>query len=255
MATKIEWCEETWNPFIGCKKVSPGCANCYAERMAVRLAAMGHERYEKVITNGRWNGQAYFVESEWDKPYRWRRPRLIFVGSMGDTFLTDEVPYNLLFKAIWQNPRHRFIILTKRPKRMEYVMHWWMKSNDDHPPNLWLGVSAENLDTLMERVPWLKGTAAAKRVVSYEPALEGISEVNWYTVLLAGLGIDWLICGCESGPGARPFDEDWARTARDACQECGVPFFYKQGPPYKRRGQPTKMPKLDGKVWAERPEW
>ena len=253
MPTKIEWCEESWNPVIGCRKVSAGCTNCYAERMAVRLAAMGHERYRKVITDGRWNGEACFVESELEKPYRWKKPRLIFVGSMGDTFLTDKAPYNLLFKTVWQNPRHRIIILTKRPKRMQDVMRWWMKDNNDRLPNLWLGVSVENLDTLMERVPRLKGTAAAKRVVNYEPALEGLSEQEWYTGLLAGQCIDWVICGCESGPKARPFNEDWARTARDACQECDIPFFYKQGPPYMRRGQPTKMPTLDGRVWAQRP--
>jgi len=252
MPTKIEWCEESWNPVVGCRKVSAGCTNCYAERMAARQAAMGNADYKRVVTNGQWNGKAYYRDDVRMKPYEWRKPRLVFLGSMGDTFLEPGMGYHgKIFKSVAQNPQHRFVVLTKRPENMNLSLAWWL-GEGEYYNNLWLGVSIEDKETLAERVRKLVEIPAAKRVISYEPALERISHPTWGRVLSGGQ-IHWVICGCESGPGPRPFDEDWARTTRDACQACDVPFFYKQGLPYKRAGQPTKMPTLDGRVWAQRP--
>jgi len=224
MPSMIEWTDESWNPVVGCTKVSAGCVNCYAERMARRLRSIGHKQYYDVVDLDGWTGKVNLVESALDKPLRWRKPRTVFVCSMSDLF-HDAVPDEFIWRVIevaWKAKRHTFQILTKRPARMLDTLTrsaWW---NNDTPPNIWLGVSVENQATADDRIPLLLGTPAAVRFVSYEPALGPIEIGEHYH------GIDWLICGGESGPGARPIHPDWARSARDQCVEADVPYFFKQ---------------------------
>lgn len=261
MSTKIEWCEETWNPIIGCSHVSPGCDNCYAERMAGRLANMPqqHENYSKVVrwgqhpktdmyyASGKWDGKTHLVESALEKPLRWKKPRTIFVCSMGDLF-HESVEWNWITKVIRvieDSPQHTFLILTKRPERMLiYFQQVWQEYGWKHIDNLWLGVTAENQDQADKRIPILLNIPAAKRFVSIEPMLSEVNIEIWihdsnctYDIRReAGCicsepreaCIDWVIVGGETGPNSRPMHPDWVRYVRDQCQSAGVPFFFKQ---------------------------
>jgi len=224
--SKIKWTDETWNPVVGCTKVSAGCTNCYAERMARRLKAMGQEQYQGVVDKNGWTGRVSLVETAFEKPLRWRKPRMVFVCSMGDLF-HDAVSFEFI-EEIWRRmavtKRHTFQILTKRPKRLiEFYQHYCDGPDFEfHSDNIWLGVSVENQATADERIPLLLETPAAVHFVSYEPALGPIEFGEHYHA------IDWLICGGESGPGARPIHPDWARSARDQCVEADVPYFFKQ---------------------------
>jgi protein gp37 len=264
MSTKIEWCEETWNPIIGCTKVSPGCDNCYAEKMAYRLAAMGIKnavpegigRYVRVIKGRKWDGTTDFDNVAILKPLSWRKPKTIFVCSMGDLFHA-EVPFAWVDKVMAiaaLSPRHTFILLTKRPARMKdyfnkkknkLVQAWEDASYDmglsdnhedvDAPPcyifnraesewplkNVWIGVTAENQEQAEKRIPILYTIPAVKRFISVEPMLSHID-------LALNYDIDWVICGGESGPRARPMHPDWVRSLRDQCQAADTPFFFKQ---------------------------
>lgn len=234
--TRIEWTKKTWNPVTGCTKISPGCQNCYAERMSKRLRGRCGYPVEDPF-------RVTLHPERLEEPLRWRKPSMIFVCSMGDLFHED-VPFDYIdrvFKRINGSPQHDFLILTKRPERMrEYFarsmkfpcaacqgtgcsycldhgyQNWEMKPYS----NVWLGVTAENRPMWDERVNILKQLAAAKRFVSYEPALGSLGEVD-----LSGL--DWVICGGETGPDARPVHPDWVRGLRDQCQSAGVPFFFK----------------------------
>lgn len=229
MPTKIQWAQETWNPVTGCTKISEGCLNCYAERMAKRF---WDRPFSKVMCH----------EDRLDQPSHWRNPRRIFVCSMSDLFHPD-VPEDFIF-AVFNKMMltgwHTYIVLTKRPERMAKFCN----SRYFKPPipNIWLGVTAENQARADERIPILLETPAAVHFVSVEPMFEPID--------LWG-GLDWVICGCESGPGARPFDEAWARDLKEQCEVSGVPFFYKQG---RVEGKLVKMPELDGRVWDQYPE-
>lgn len=245
--TRIEWATRVWNPVTGCSPISEGCENCYALRMATRFA--GHGGYPA--------DHPFAVTLHKDKleePLRWKTPQRVFVCSMGDLFHED-VPGAWLIK-IWgvmaQCPQHTFLILTKRPERMHrFVSTLFDPSLPRGPdqtynivlPNVWLGVTAENQARADERIPILLQTPAAKRFVSCEPLLGPITfrpqardlfEMHELSVTGDGTkplmlrGIDWLIAGGESGPGARPMHPGWARYLRDQCQEIGVPFFFKQ---------------------------
>lgn len=274
--TKIEWCDETWNPTVGCKKVSAGCAGCYAEKMAKRLAAMGQVKYQKVVTeisaNGRWTGHVLCLPDRLDIPLRWRKPRRVFVDSMSDLFHED-VPFDFILR-VWltmAKTSHTHIILTKRPERMHrFVTEWlpgaWglatmsMRLLETPIQNIQLGVSVEDQKSADERIPWLLRTKAAKRIVSVEPMLGEVdlhkavghnskvlpSKFSWFR----DSELHWVICGCESGPNRRPMNIDWARSLRDQCQAAGVPFFLKQ---MEANGKIVKMPELDGQVWDEIP--
>ncbi len=223
MPTKIEWCDETWNPVTGCSPASDGCKNCYASRMIGRnLPHMGHEGpFSRV----------QFHPDRLDQPLRWKKPRRIFVCSMGDLFHEDvkEEWINSVLRVAADTTRHTFMLLTKRPGRMSaYLNRKW-----DIPKNVWLGVTAENQATFDERIPILLQTPAAKRFVSVEPML-GPVDLGVYghrmgspKSAIRGV-IDWVIVGGETGPGARPMHPDWARGLRDQCQAAGVPFFFKQ---------------------------
>lgn len=228
--TKISWCDKVWNPVTGCTKVSEGCHNCYAEKMAKRLQAMGQPHYA--------NGFGVTChEDALDTPLRWRKPARIFVNSMSDLFHKD-VPIEFIWRIIeiaYQASQHDFLILTKRPERMLDVLtrsSWW---NNDTPSNIWLGVSVENQKAVDERIPVLLEIPAAVRFLSCEPLLESVN-LKLFGIFRYGDGllcrnidlINWVIVGGESGPRYRQMELGWARSIRDQCQNAKIPFFFKQ---------------------------
>lgn len=240
----IEWTDATWNPVAGCTMVSPGCTNCYAMRMAARLEAMGLEKYEGTTrkTGGRsvWTGTVRLDLKALEAPLKWRKPRLIFVNSMSDLF-HERVPFAFVDK-VWAimlaAQRHRFQLLTKRPERMaDYV-----RSRGHVPNNVWLGTSVESTDYL-DRIDAIRDLPGPVRFISFEPLLERIRKPDLR-------GIDWVIVGGESGPGARPIEEGWAIDLLKASRKSGAAFFFKQwgGPIKKRTGR-----KLMGRTWDEMP--
>lgn len=270
MSSKISWCDETINPVVGCSKISAGCNNCYAENMARRLASIGFAQYQDIIgverngiIKGEWNGSTAFVSSELEKPYKWRKPRSVFVSSMGDLFhksvwrcWIDDV-----LRMVAHNSEHTFILLTKRPERMkEYfdlcdrelvgeltAAYQLSHGTDPHDlaanwplPNLVLGVSVENQQTADERIRVLLQIPAAKRFVSIEPMLDSVDLYRGGWSFLSPLhppsgnktgwkrGLDGVIVGGESGNNARPLCASWVRSVRDQCSAAGVPFMFKQ---------------------------
>jgi protein gp37 len=302
--TGIEWTDATWNPIRGCSRVSEGCRNCYAEKIAGRFRGAGLP-YEGLtaITNGKpvWNGQIQFVEDRLLDPLRWKpvfvacevcglrqyqcacekfnhRSRRIFVNSMSDLFHENvhEVDRTLIFAVMLLCPQHTFQVLTKRPERM---LAWlsepgrrsailkaasmlafdlqslkvyaripkpWNATDvvydcgpngdeagcrvrDAWPlPNVWLGVSVENQKAADERIPLLLQTPAAVRLISAEPLLGHLRLDGFLRSKPRDAVLDWVICGGESGSGARPMHPDWARGLRNQCVAAGVPFFFKQ---------------------------
>ncbi len=232
LSSSIEWTESTWNPLTGCTKVGPGCENCYAERMALRLKAMGNHNYA--------NGFSITMhENVLELPLQWKKPQTIFVNSMSDLFHED-VPEEFIFlvfdvmrRADW----HRYQVLTKRPRRLADLSPRlpWM-------PNIWMGVSVEDQDHTF-RIDHLRRTGANVKFLSLEPLLGPISSLNLEA-------IDWVIVGGESGPRSRPMKESWVIDIRNQGQETNVPFFFKQwgGTNKKRAGR-----ELEGRTWDEMP--
>lgn len=216
----IEWTDATWNPVTGCDKVSPGCDNCYAERIVERFHGKG--AFATVVRS----------EEKLYAPLHWRKPRRVFVNSMSDLF-HDDVPAPFIarvFDVMRRTPQHTYQILTKRHGRMRALMNdWapvsgrppWVHTGPWPPPNAWLGVSVENQKWADIRIPALRATPAAVRMLSCEPLLGPLDSLD-----LTGIG--WVIVGGESGPGARPMHPDWARGIRDACVAASVPVFVKQ---------------------------
>lgn len=276
--TTIEWTEKSWNPIAAyyegkrgwmCSKPSAGCKNCYSERMNVRLG----------------NGLRYTPENvakvDWqlvnlDEPGKWRKPALCFVESMGDLFhesLPDE-----LIERVWSQmleyPQHTFQVLTKRAARMRELVTQFTQDATRSADHIWLGVSVENQEQADKRIPELLKIPARVRFLSCEPLLGPIDLYKW----MRGDGhdspwldgVNWVICGGESGPGARPMHPDWARSLRDQCQAARVPFFFKQWgdvvyqtstngngsltwtQPY-RIGKKAAGRLLDGREWNEMP--
>jgi len=249
MVSKIEWTDESWNPVIGCTKVSAGCQNCYAERMAARLNYMGQANYGSVIDdNCKWNNKVVCLGRDvLNKPLHWRKPRRIFVCSMSDLF-HPKVPFEFIdqvMQIITMYPQqHIFQVLTKRVKRMlEYFkqLHSGLtkfhKGHDFQWPfkNLWLGVTCENQKTADERIPILLQIPAAVRFLSLEPLLGEIYLPG--PLLNHGFGfeyyqepgkIGWAIIGCESGPNRREYKTEWVRDLVRQCKVAGVPVFVKQ---------------------------
>ncbi len=234
MATnsKIEWTESTWNPLTGCNKISQGCRFCYAERMARRLQKMGLRNYR--------NGfELTLQEHVLEQPLKWKKPRIIFVNSMSDLF-HKKVPEEFILKVFDVMRRahwHTFQVLTKRSERLlklDPQIQW--------PSNVWMGVSVENQDYL-KRIDHLRQTHAEVKFLSLEPLLGPLSSLNLKK-------IDWVIVGGESGPGARPIQEEWVQNIRDQCVSSPVPFFFKQwgGVNKKKNGR-----LLEGKTWDEMP--
>jgi protein gp37 len=210
LKSSIEWTEATWNPVTGCDKISPGCKHCYAERMAMRLQAMGQRNYA--------NGFALTIhEQALELPLRWRKPQSIFVNSMSDLFHKD-IPlefirraFDVMRRAHW----HRFQVLTKRAERLAEL-----SSELEWPENVWMGVSTES-DNYCCRVDCLRKTGARIKFLSLEPLLSSLPSLDL-------TGIDWVIVGGESGPGARPVKEEWVLAIQCLCSKQGIPFFFKQ---------------------------
>jgi len=228
----IEWTEATWNPVTGCTKLSPGCKHCYAERMAERLQAMGQENYR--------DGFALTLQPHMlELPLRWRKPQTIFVNSMSDLFHRN-VPLEYIqrvFDVMRRASQHRFQVLTKRADRLAQLhekLHW--------APNIWMGVSVESAK-YSSRIDDLRRTGAVTKFLSLEPLLGPLPNLDL-------TGIDWVIVGGESGPGARPMDAAWATDLRDQCLSAAVPFFFKQwgGKNKKRAGR-----LLEDRTWDELP--
>jgi protein gp37 len=206
----IEWTEATWNPVTGCDKISAGCKHCYAERLALRLKAMGNPRYR--------NGfQVTLHQDALNLPKSWRQPKRIFVNSMSDLF-HDEVPLEfiqMVFAIMRDCPQHTFQILTKRSKRLRKLaphIQW--------PTNVWMGVSVED-SRVTNRITDLVDVPAAIRFLSLEPLIGPLNQLHLE-------GIDWVIVGGESGPGARPVEIEWIRSIFRQCRNAKVPFFFKQ---------------------------
>jgi len=231
-ASRIEWTEVTWNPVTGCSKISAGCANCYAERMARRLQAMGQPNYARGF-------QVTTHEQMVDRPLMWTRPSTVFVNSMGDLFHED-VPADFVsrvFATMDAAQWHTFQVLTKRSARLAALA-----TDLPLPGNVWVGVSVESAD-YERRIDDLRRVPAAVRFLSLEPLLGPLPELD-----LTDIG--WVIVGGESGPGARPVDPDWVREIRDQCLCAGVPFFFKQWGG-KRKKAAGRL--LDGRVWHDMP--
>jgi len=230
--TSIEWTESTWNPVTGCTKISAGCANCYAERMARRLQAMRQANYR--------NGfEVTMHEHALELPLQWRKPQMIFVNSMSDLFHED-VPVEFIlrvFEVMRQAHWHRFQILTKRSNRLlqlDPILPW--------AENIWMGVTVENQDCV-SRIDDLRDCGAAVKFLSLEPLLGPLPGLNLE-------GINWVITGGESGVGARPILPDWVTDIRDQCIAAGTPFFFKQwgGVNKKKAGRD-----IDGQKWSQMP--
>ena len=275
--TKIEWLKDingdkgtTWNPVTGCTPASEGCQNCYARRMAKRLAGRcGYPKDEPF--------KVTLHEDRLGEPLRWKKPRRVFVCSMGDLFHED-VPRWMRFEVmdiILQAKQHTFLILTKRQANMKEFFEWYYSKAGrtiETIKNLWLGVTAENQARADERIPILLQIPAAVRFISVEPMLGPIRlQRDWLmcpggaeyghgmslTRVHAGGCCDrhprihWVICGSESGPNHRKTKIEWIRDLREQCISANVPFFLKQ---MEINGRMVKMPELDGKIWAQFPE-
>jgi protein gp37 len=229
----IEWTDSTWNPVTGCNKVSPGCKHCYAETFAERWRGIPGHPYEQGFDLRLWPERL-------ELPLAWKKPRKIFVNSMSDLF-HEKVPLDFIRRVFGTMERaswHTFQILTKRSERMAELapdLSW--------PPNVWIGVSIETAGYLW-RADHLRTVPAAVRFLSLEPLLGPLGTLDLS-------GIDWVIVGGESGPGARPIEAEWVREIREQCRAASVPFFFKQwgGVQKKRNGRV-----LDGQTWDAMPE-
>jgi protein gp37 len=230
--TKIEWTNSSWNPVTGCTKISLGCQNCYAERLSHRLKAMGNPNYKNDF-------DVTIHERSLFLPLTWKKPQYIFVNSMSDLF-HEEVDLSFIHKVFDTMHRahwHTFQILTKRTNRLLELAPRLNFSD-----NIWIGTSVENSDYLY-RVDALRKINARIKFLSLEPLLGPIETINLQ-------GIDWVIVGGESGPGARVMQENWVDPIYDACMKQNVAFFFKQwgGINKKRNGRLFR-----GKIWNEVP--
>jgi protein gp37 len=231
--SKIEWTEATWNPSTGCTKISAGCTNCYAEKMALRLKAMGLTKYKDGF-------KLSLHPTLLNEPYSWKNPKLVFVNSMSDLF-HEAIPQDFImsvFKVMNDNPQHSFQILTKRPQNLSkfnYLLDW--------TSNIWMGATIEDY-THIDRLDYLKSCDASIKFLSLEPLLTKLPPLDL-------IGIDWIIVGGESGPNARPMKREWVISIKDNCKAYGVPFFFKQwgGKNKKKAGR-----LLDGRFYDQMPE-
>lgn len=248
LGSSIEWTQATWNPVAGCTPISPGCLNCYAARMALRLASMPNgtgKKYRGTARRARdgrpvFTGNINFDEEALDLPRSWRLGRIIFVNSMSDLFheaVPDEFVHRV-FRVMVECPQHTFQVLTKRPERaldMARSLPW--------RPNIWMGASVEN-ERYISRVRVLQQIKqAGVRFLSCEPLLGPLPRLPLQN-------IQWVIVGGESGPGARPMAEEWVLGIKEQCEARGVAFFFKQwgGVQKKKTGR-----ELAGKTWDNIP--
>lgn len=244
----IEWTEATWNPVCGCSRVSTGCKSCYALRIAHRLASNPNPKIAAIyhdltlVRENRhldWTGVVRLVEERLLDPLLVKRPTMFFVNSMSDCFheALDEFSIRLLFTVMRKADWHTFQVLTKRTERLRELstrLPW--------PANVWMGVSVED-DAHTSRIDDLRATGAHVKFLSLEPLLSALPNLD-----LAG--INWVIVGGESGPGARPMDASWVRDLRDQCTRAGVPFFFKQWGGVRKKAAGRV---LDGHTWDEMP--
>jgi protein gp37 len=260
MTTTIEWTEATWNPTTGCDQVSPGCDHCYALTLAKRLKGMGSAKYQR-DGDPRTSGPGFGITEHpdaLDVPLRWRKPRRVFVNSMSDLFhdgISDEF-IERVFASMAMARQHTYQVLTKRHGRMRSLLNSPTFQRDvrlrvEHHdevytrtianwplPNVWLGVTVENQKWAGIRIPALLDTPAAVRFLSCEPLLGPLSLYEHLQLKpvynpepgidIGFTGVEWVICGGESGPGARSMSLSWARTIVTQCQDAGVPVFVKQ---------------------------
>lgn len=238
--SRIEWTEQTWNPTVGCTKISPGCKNCYAETMSRRLKAMGAPGYEAGFA-------LTLLPQRLDDPRSRKRPTVYFVNSMSDLF-HEKVPsayVDKVFDVIAATPHHTYQILTKRAVRLARYF-----SEREAPPNAWIGVSVEDRKYGVPRIDRLRSVNASVRFLSIEPLLEDIGPLDL-------TGIHWVIVGGESGAKARPMHADWAKAVQRQCADQGVAFFFKQwggwGADGKRRAKAANGRTLEGRTWDEMP--
>ncbi|WP_026688093.1 DUF5131 family protein [Azovibrio restrictus] len=238
--SKIEWTEQTWNPTVGCTKISPGCKHCYAELMAQRLQAMGTHGYE--------NGfKLTLLPSRLQEPLQRKKKTVYFVNSMSDVFHED-VPFEYIdqiFESIAKTPQHTYQILTKRADRMaQYFI------NRPVPDNAWLGVSVEDREYGVPRIALLRQVSAKIRFLSVEPLLEDLGDLDL-------TDIHWVIVGGESGSKARPMQKEWVEDIRIQCEEANVAFFFKQwggwGADGKKRAKRYNGRELNGRTWDQMP--
>lgn len=228
----IEWTGSTWNPVTGCTKISPGCKNCYAERMAKRLQAMGQQNYATGF-------ELAMHPRSLELPLSWKKPQTIFVNSMSDLFL-DEIPaefikqvFDVMKRAHW----HTFQVLTKRSARLAELSNELPWSS-----NIWMGVSVENHDCTF-RIDHLRDCGAEVKFLSMEPLLGPTPGLRLH-------GIDWVIVGGESGPGARSMQEEWVVDIKNQCLQADVPFFFKQWGGFRKKKAGRE---LEGKTWDQMP--
>jgi protein gp37 len=232
--SEIEWTDATWNPVLGCTKVSPGCKHCYAETFSERFRGVPDHPFEQGF-------DLRLVPHALDRPRRWRQGRLVFVNSMSDLF-HERVPLEYIrqvFDVMEQCPQHRFQVLTKRADRLAELapdLPW--------PTNVWMGVSVETAK-YKSRIHQLRRVPAAVRFLSCEPLLGPLGN-------LPLKGIHWVIVGGESGRRPRPMNPDWVRTIRRQCARADVPFFFKQ---WGGRNKKAAGRELDGREWNELPRW
>jgi len=243
--TKIEWCDKSWNPVIGCTKCSPGCQNCYAERMACRIASIEESKkpfkpvYSRVVINGKWGENVICRETKLDEPLHWRKPCKIFVCSMSDLF-HEKVPFEFIRSVYGKMPmtKHIYQVLTKRPQRAKEFYESELKESGiewSTLPNLWLGVSISTQKEAAEKIPILLRIPAAVRFISFEPLLEEIYIPG--PLLNHGFGyafnqkpekINWVIVGCESSSKRRECKLEWIQDIVRHCSIAEIPVFVKQ---------------------------
>lgn len=238
--SKIEWTEMTWNPTVGCTKISPGCKHCYAEVMAERLKAMGTPGYENGFT-------LQLLENRIEDPLSRKKSTVYFVNSMSDLFHED-IPFEFIdkvFDTIRRAHWHTFQILTKRANRLAAYFEGKVA-----PPNAWLGVSVEDQKYGLPRIDLLRKIDAPVRFLSVEPLLEELGSIDL-------TDIHWVIVGGESGSRARPMKPEWAESIQLQCEEQNVAFFFKQwggwGADGKRRAKKHNGRQLKGRTFDEMP--
>jgi len=250
MSTKIQWCDETWNPVTGCNPVGPGCKNCYAAKMALRLKAMGQAKYK--------NGfEVTFHEKCLGEPAKWKKPKKVFVCSMGDLLhrRVKNKDIHKIFQVISENQHHKFIICTKRPERLRQILFAWLYVN---PPldNVIFLTSVENQETYNKRVYDL---VKCKKFfhgrinigVSMEPL---IGPVEMYLDFTDDYPLDWIILGGETGHDSRFMAAPWAESIRNQAKDAGVPFFFKSwGSGWKFEVEQEKF-HMNGVAYQEFPE-
>ncbi len=250
--TQIEWTDATWNPVAGCSIVSAGCTNCYAMEMARRLDAMGIKKYKGLTRrSGKrtvWKGVVREDHAALEIPLRWKRPKKIFVNSMSDLF--HEGVSAGFIKQVWSvmeaTPHHHYQILTKRPERMADVVRSQIRVV---LPNVWLGTSIENAETV-SRADALRAVPAAIRFISFEPLIGPIGKIDLS-------GVHWAIVGGESGRSARPIQEAWIDEIYEQCSFYNAVFFFKQwgtwGKDNKRRSKKENGREYRGQTWDDMP--